>query len=1468
VLIGWEDSLTGNHTFATTVPSDSTGNYSITVPSKNAFGQNASYALFFKYEGTGPYVDQYLADPYPDYSATTVTTTPGGTTVANKTMVAPAAIKGTVSLGVAGQTAPMGSVEVSYIQSVGSALITVPESAPVSVDANGHYSLDNLPPAHYMLHFTYAGAGSYQSKWYTVANGDGSGLYGENIHEASVIGFTGGSDLTQDFVVPPLRTVTGHVYLGSTAYSAGAGQVALSYYYFDANVTGFEHWVTTTVTTDSSGDFSLPGLVDGFYGLRFDATGASTYQEGESSEFEVGATPSPTIRVTLIHLITVSGHVDLNDNTNANPTSAPANSVKVTIERNPGQVWAPFNNVSVLVDSNGNYSIPNIPDFTSYTLGFRDNVSSQCTTIQFGRDCDYPDQYLGGAPVDSQAQFFLTNGSDYVIPDFTMQFANELVGSVKSTGGTPLAGIVLDAVAEQLHSGTTPETGTAVTDASGNFLIRGLPDGSYHFVILPNGTGYLGKTLGSFSLSGGGLHAGYNETLSPANQISGKVTADGGTAVADIAVHAEREDPNTHAQLAGYDTTTAADGTYSFMGLTDGYYEVDFVSSSDQYAFQAYDDQSIFYYPNLISATGGASITAINAAMHPVGAISGVVTVKGGNAADIADDSMQAQVQVYDAATSSWVDTYAYYNVLASVGANRYTIPYLAPDSYRVRIDYFGQDTGNNATFVSPPMTVTAGKTTTYNTPLTVTGPYSTDSSIDSITGSKNGVSVSGWAVFPGSDDSTKVGVAVNIGAGWYGLTANKPNAEVSADESDGEVDGISANHGFSGTIAVAPGTYNACIWVTEPTGPATNIGCQTVTVPLAGATIAKTDSVTVSSAGVTVSGYALYPDNDAASVSVAVNIGSTWYGFTADQHSEEGASDVPGASVKHGFVGTIALAPGTYSACVWVTEPTGPAVNTGCHTVMVPVPPRTSFHLDSMGGVATGISLAGFALYPGSPAASASIALNIGSAWYGLSANQPNSDSGAGTNHGFAGTIALAPGTYNACVWTTEPTGPAVNTGCDSVVVPQRPRTVASFDAPTGTAAGISVSGYAVFPDSFGAAVGIAINIGSGWYGFTANQTNANVAMAVPGADANHGFSGTIPMAPGTYNACLWVTEPTGGAVNNHCHSVVVPVPPRTVAVIDSVTGTGAGATVSGYAVYPGNLNAAVGIALNIGSGWYGITANKASAEAATAYPTSTVGHGFSGTMPIAPGTYSVCTWVTEPSGPAVNVGCQSVVVPQPRRAVFSLDRTFDDYWAVDPGGNIFATGYAVWPDSLATQVPIALQINSSWLGYVAHESNSAGSDEAEAAVPGEGPGHGFDVGSGSFAPGSYKVCMWIAEPSGPAVNAGCHTVVIHARIPAVVSTPSITGSSAGVSVSGYAIYPDAVGWGVALAVNIGSSWIPITANQYNSSGIAAVPGAYGVNGYSGTVAEPPGTYNACVWVAEPAGGAVNTGCSTVTVP
>jgi len=1091
---------------------------------------------------------------------------------------------------------------------------------------------------------------------------------------------------------------------------------------------------------------------------------------------------------------------------------------------------------------------------TTLSVSKTSNTVANSSPIEAHRAHE-PKAVNSGHPLASIAHSSSLNKAAAISSD-SAPFVASSAGTVTVDGhiyfgstATPAAGVVLlfceidnkDTLGGQCYSGYTNSSGEIASDAEHPNTLVVLPASVDYrmqvqnlvnpqfqiseFVPTEPGVTCVEQPTDGCAFSTVANVTGADAIIPAASTISGTVTNDGGTALSGINVYL---DQYLSGKFTEYEQkTTAADGTFTFGGVPDGDYAIEYVDSTGAYAYQSFSDESQFYLPDLITVTGAGSLTGAGAKLHLGSAISGTVSYPGGSGGDFpvntALSPLSAEIQVFDGVSQSWVDT-GYSTLVAQSGY--YTLTGLAPDTYRVRFDYSGHAT--SASVIGTPVTVSSGgQTLIDNAVVTIIGLTSTDSSIDTISGSKAGVSVAGWAVWPQSD-STSVGVAVNIGSSWYGLMANQASTEVVPDEAYRGIT-VGPNHGFSGTIAVAPGTYNACIWVTEQAWPAVNVGCHTVTVPAAGATVAKISTVAGSLAGVTIAGYALFPDNDTASVNVALNVGSNWYGTTANVPNSQAQTDVPGAGPNHGFQATFAVAPGNYSACVWVSEPSGSAVNTGCQTVVVPVPARTTYGLDSLTGSAAGVSVAGWALFPDSPSAAVNVAVNIGAGWFGFTANQSNTDAGSGTNHGYSGTIPVAPGTYNACVWVSEPTGPALNTGCQSVVVPAPARTTYGLDSLTGTATGVSVAGWALFPDSPSASATVALNIGSGWYGFTANQPNTD-----SGAGSNHGYAGSVPLPPGIYNVCVWVTEPSGPAVNTGCHSVAVAMAARTTFGLDSLAATTTGVTVAGWALYPDSPSTSVTVALNIGSGWYGFTANQPNRDAGAG-----TNHGYAGSVALAPGTYTACVWVTEPTGPAVNTGCQSLTVVDASSTTFGLD-------SVTPNTTgVTVAGWAQYPLAPATSVTVALNIGANWYGFTANQANSDS---------GAGTNHGYTA-TVPLLNGTYNVCVWVSEPSGPSLNTGCHTVTVtSATPPAVAVFESAISAPGGINIQGYSEFPGSPSTPVSVAAQIGSNWYGITANGNN----IAVPG----HGFNTTIPVPHGTYTVCMWTTEPIGPPVEFGC------
>ena len=1083
--------------------------------------------------------------------------------------------------------------------------------APASLDAQSDFSFSGLAAGSYKIEYTY---------WGTTVNvlspyfGNGA-----SCSNAPVIQLASGQALSLGQVTLPLGASISGVVTGPTGTAAYGGTVDL----FDS--TGAQ--LKQTSTDVYTGQYSFIGLYPGAYRLKFSGgylnSLAPQYWNGKDSLADA----------TVITL--ASAQID--NGISVQLQTGPSISGAVDIDTGSGPYPAQGDIQVDLFDASGTYVESTIVDAGTYQLF---GMAPGSYTVRFEEPWGYSSNiglastWYGGAQFEDQSTPVVVGSGQVTGINNTLYLGGSITGTISSNVLEPpnyfySSQLEAEAFAWDSVSSKWALVGLVTQISSGGtYTIPALPPNSYKVEFLdgtPHSTGQstwwqnaATETAATpVAVASGATVSSINGNVpqGPRNILGGIVETDSGLPVAGVAVLAEQFDPLTGADLGTLQTTTQSNGTYQFLYIPDGDYTVEFISPSSQYVFQAFDDESIYFYPDLITLQGGVGIYNINAHLHLPATLSGTVSAPGGTAADFAANDVTVELEVLDGPTNTWQETGDFYPVSLSGGAYRYSIPGLAPDNYRLLFQYSGPAiTGQ---FTSPTIALAAGTSLTYNATIPLTAP-ATMGSIDTLSGSRAGIAVAGWAAYP-SAPTAPVTVALNIGASWFSVPTGLANAEAPL-----HVAGAGSNQGFAGTFVEPPGTYSACIWVTQLVGPSTKLGCSTVTVPAATPTTFGLDTLAGSTAGVAVAGWAQFPDAPSSAVNVAVNIGAGWYGFTANQ-----ANSDAGAGTNHGYSGTIPLAPGTYSACVWVSEPTGGAVNTGCHTVVVPARPATTYGLDSLTGVVGGVSVAGWAQFPDAPSAAVNVAVNIGAGWYGFTANQANTDAGAGTSHGYAGTIPLPPGTYSACVWVSEPSGGAVNTGCHTVVVPARPATTYGLDSLSGSTAGVSVAGWAQFPDAPSTAVNVAVNIGAGWYGFTANQANTDA-----GAGTNHGYAGTIPLPPGTYSACVWVSEPSGGAVNTGCHTVVVPTVPPAVTSFDTATAVTGGIQVTGTSQFPSSPGISVGVAAQIGASWFGFTANG-------------TGHSFTGLIPETHGTYTVCMWTTQPTGPATQFGCKVVAVP-----------------------------------------------------------------------------------------------------------------------------------------------------------------------------------------------------------------------------
>ncbi len=121
----------------------------------------------------------------------------------------------------------------------------------------------------------------------------------------------------------------------------------------------------------------------------------------------------------------------------------------------------------------------------------------------------------------------------------------------------PLAGATVYAI------GVDGVVATAVTDASGQYTLLGIPAGTY--AIEARADGYAPRSLGSLVLTGGAAAGSVDFAMVGGGSITGVLTdADTTDPVADVLVTATAADGST------VSTTTDADGQYALLGLATG----------------------------------------------------------------------------------------------------------------------------------------------------------------------------------------------------------------------------------------------------------------------------------------------------------------------------------------------------------------------------------------------------------------------------------------------------------------------------------------------------------------------------------------------------------------------------------------------------------------------------------------------------------------------------------------------------------------------------------------------------------------------------------------------------------------------------------------------------------------------------------------------------------------------------------
>lgn len=408
---------------------------------------------------------------------------------------------------------------------------------------------------------------------------------------------------------------------------------------------------------------------------------------------------------------------------------------------------------------------------------------------------------------------------------------------------------------------------------------------------------------------------------------------------------------------------------------------------------------------------------------------------------------------------------------------------------------------------------------------------------VESVTVSGSTLTVSGWTL--DRDSSSPIEAHIYIDGVGVSIMADRPRPDLVASYDRG------ANHGFSYSVAVAPGSRSVCVFGINATpGANTLLDCRNVVVADA-APIGAIDSVTTTSSSLTVTGWTLDPDTSAP-IEAHIYVDGQGVSIMADGPRQD-LVPVYGRGANHGYSWTFQVPPGAHNVCVYgINSTPGPNTVLGCRAVSIAnaVPIGV---IDSVTTSSSTLTVSGWTLDPDT---SASIETHIYVDGQGVSimANGPRPDLvslfNRGPDHGFAYTFKVGPGVHSICVYGIDASGgPNTVLGCRTTTIAAVVDTppIGVLDSITTSSGSATFAGWALDPDT-SASIETHIYVDGIGVSVLANGARPDLVPHY-NRGADHGFSYTWPLATGRHSYCLYAISGNQG-VNSviTCGSVDVP--------------------------------------------------------------------------------------------------------------------------------------------------------------------------------------------------------------------------------------------------------------------------------------------------------------------------------------
>ncbi len=330
-------------------------------------------------------------------------------------------------------------------------------------------------------------------------------------------------------------------------------------------------------------------------------------------------------------------------------------------------------------DANGDYIIEDLPP-GSYLV-------EACTSLYYINTLyDNTTNFQEAQPVVVQESTTTTG------IDFQLDPSGAITGTVLDAQGDPIAD--LEVLAENFDDEDALEV-DAGTDASGFFVITGLPPGDYRVSTLAgeSGLGYVDKFYDNttdeasaqrVTITGTATTSGVDFTLGVGGSITGTVIDPQGDPVVDLEVWAQLTDEDQGICRATAETDE--NGDYTILGLASGSYRVgtgvEWSGIEIEYVDEFYNNTTSWDNATFVTVTVPDATTGIDFQLALGTSISGTVTGW--------DTNSQAYIAVDDAQVSI-----EYFNNAGGWGSGQtdadgaYEILRVAPGQYRVRVEKY-----------------------------------------------------------------------------------------------------------------------------------------------------------------------------------------------------------------------------------------------------------------------------------------------------------------------------------------------------------------------------------------------------------------------------------------------------------------------------------------------------------------------------------------------------------------------------------------------------------------------------------------------------------------------------------------------------------------------------------------------------------------------------------------------------------